>query len=396
MSRFFAVSVVLVFLFVCFPVQSANPQEMRGTSIAQKRDSGDGTVNGTYWALIIGIDKYKNLPPDMQLASARADASALAALLKEKYGFAEERVQELYDEKATRKNILNALRQFTKTLAENDNLVIYYAGHGEYDKETKMGDWVPTDAELGENSSYVSNSDIREYIKSSKAKHILTIADSCFGESLMGVKTRSLGNVSPAAIAELYKDRSRWIITSGGLYPVPDQGKENHSTFAYYLLKILERNQSGYTPVGHILTELQDKVSTDSKQLPRGAPISGIGDEGGQFIFRLANIVPPPEENVVPTQDNRKFEEERLRMEEEKQRMAQEKERMAQEKLLMEKKSKEQAEKLALEKGEMEQRSREQEQRAREQAQKLAKERRELEEKSKDTGGKGVFLPPTF
>ena len=73
-------------------------------------------IEGKYWALIIGIDKYPTLPADMQLASARKDAEAVAALLRDRYGFAQEQMIELYDEAATRKGIVKALAQLQRQL----------------------------------------------------------------------------------------------------------------------------------------------------------------------------------------------------------------------------------------------------------------------------------------
>lgn len=386
--RFLILTVALLIGFA--PVSAVRADPERGTTIETKRAPGKIAIEGNYWALVVGINKYPKFPANMQLEAARPDALALAKVLKERYGFKEERVKELPDEQATRKNILAALRDLAKKLTEKDNLVIYYAGHGEYDKDIKLGDWVPSDAEPGDNSSYISNSEIQSLIGSMKAKHVLTIADSCFGESLMG-KTRSLGSLSQAAIMELYADKSRWIITSGGLYPVPDTGKGNHSTFAFYLLQILERNQSRYTAVGQVFADLQTKVSNDSHQLPKGAPISGIGDEGGQFIFKLAYAGLPPEEDVPGTKaDDKKMDEQRLKMEEEKARMDQEKIRMDQEKIRMKQESLEQAKKMSEERIRLERESIERSRR-------LELERRELEEKAKEQKGKKpVFLPPTF
>ncbi|MBI3583866.1 MAG: caspase family protein, partial [Nitrospinae bacterium] len=182
----------------------------------------DLTIEGDYWALIIGINEYANLPADKQLQAARPDAKAVADVLNKKYGFAKERMLELYNkEETTRRNIIGKLRILAKTLSHKDNLLIYYAGHGEYDRDTQLGGWIPSDAVLDDPSSFISNEEVRGYLKAIKARHIYTIADSCFSESLMGGKTRSIGQLSEPAIKELYNDKSRLILTSGGLYPVP-------------------------------------------------------------------------------------------------------------------------------------------------------------------------------
>ncbi|MBI3584374.1 MAG: caspase family protein, partial [Nitrospinae bacterium] len=194
------------------------PPDKETSSSATYRDT---LIEGDYWALIIGINEYVNLPADKQLQAAQPDAKAVADVLNKKYGFAKERMVELYDKQATRSEIIKRLRILAKTLSNKDNLMIYYTGHGKYDRDTQLGVWIPSDAMLEDTSTFISNEEVREYLKKIKARHIYMIADSCFSESLMGGKTRSIGQLSEPAIKELYNDKSRLILTSGGLYPVP-------------------------------------------------------------------------------------------------------------------------------------------------------------------------------
>ena len=44
-------------------------------------------VYRTGWALVIGIDKYPNLPSQFQLNYSVSDAEAVAKLLEKKFGF---------------------------------------------------------------------------------------------------------------------------------------------------------------------------------------------------------------------------------------------------------------------------------------------------------------------
>jgi hypothetical protein len=239
-------------------------------------------IDGNYWALIIGINEYPNLGPEMQLQAARADAQAVATVLQKQYGFAKERMIQLYDRKASRDGIILALETLAATIGEKDSLLIYYSGHGEYNSNTKRGVWIPSDGLPNKPSTYVNNADIRDYLESIKAKHIYTISDSCFSESLMG-KTRSIGG--DRAIKELYSAKSRWILTSGGLYPVPDKSKGNHSVFAYHLIRLLENNENQYLTPMQVINEIMPRVSNESMQTPKSAPVALAGDEGGQFVF---------------------------------------------------------------------------------------------------------------
>ncbi len=94
---------------------------------------------GEYHALIIGNNNYDHLT---NLNTARNDAKAVDAILRKKYGF---KTKLLLD--ADRYTMLSALNDFRDELTENDNLLIYYAGHGELDNVNLRGHWLPVDAE---------------------------------------------------------------------------------------------------------------------------------------------------------------------------------------------------------------------------------------------------------
>ena len=78
---------------------------------------------------------------------------------------------------------------------------------------------------------------------------------------------------------------SRQAMTSGGIEPVMDGGKDGHSVFAYYLLKAMNENQNKYMDVGQIYNKVKIPVINNSEQSPKLAPVKNTGDEGGQFIF---------------------------------------------------------------------------------------------------------------
>ena len=94
---------------------------------------------GKYHSLIIGNNRYAKLN---QLKTAIHDAKAVADSLSDKYGFV---INLLLN--ATRGNLISALAKLRAKLTLNDNLLIYYAGHGELDKVTRQGYWLPVDAD---------------------------------------------------------------------------------------------------------------------------------------------------------------------------------------------------------------------------------------------------------
>lgn len=261
---------------------------------SSKAADADDFIEGQYWALIIGINKYPALDKAKQIPTARKDAEAVAKLLVDRYGFSRERVIELYDEAASRKKIIQGFYSLNRRLTDKDSLLIYFSGNGEYvtqDKEKKegVGYWLPSDAVLDDVSSYIPHSEVRDYLATNPARHILAVVDSDFGGALTG-KTRVAG-LSKSAIKEMYQSKSRWVVSSVGLSPRPgtmDKSKSGHSVFAWHFIKILEKNTAPYLLAKDISEPLAVRVSDEMPgQLPRTAQLIEAGDDGGQFVFRL-------------------------------------------------------------------------------------------------------------
>jgi WD40 repeat protein len=239
-------------------------------------------VIGNYYALIIGIDKYKGAWTS--LVNAVNDAKAIEKTLKLSYKF--DQFKALYNEQANREAIIRELEWLVANAKENDNVFIYYSGHGEYKKELSKGYWVPVDAETQSTSKYISNSDIQTYINGIKSKHTLLVSDACFSGDIFRGNTLSVPfEESEKYYREVHSLPSRQALTSGGLEPVMDGGKDGHSVFAYYFLKSLESNQSKYLDISQIYTKVKIPVINNSDQTPKLSPIKNSGDEGGQFIF---------------------------------------------------------------------------------------------------------------
>ncbi len=252
---------------------------------------GSVPILGQYWALIIGIDDYQHqaIPT---LNTAVQDATGVREVLIEKYGFQKQRVIELINGEATRRNIESSLYHLGKGAGPEDSVFIYYAGHGQYNDDQSLGWWVPVEGEPQQPGTFISNAIIREYVSAMKAKHVYLVADSCFSGTLFAA-TRSMPRLNDKFFSKLYADKSRWGLTSGGTEPVADQGKDGHSIFAYHFLKVLKDNTDPYLVPSHISDTVGPLVARNSNQLPRSEPLQGTGDEGGQFVFQLAVLEPP-------------------------------------------------------------------------------------------------------
>jgi len=261
----------------------------RDLTIMPKVAPGSVPITGENWALLVGIDKYRDreIPA---LGTAVKDAEAVRDLLIERYGFKADRVRTLLNEQATRVAIEGALYRLGQQAGPNDSVFIYYAGHGQTDIEKVRGWWVPHDAKADDPATFIKNASVRDEIAAMKAKHVYLVADSCFSGTLFA-QSRSMPLLNDKFFARLYQSKSRWGLTSGMNEPVADQGKGGHSIFAYFFLKVLRENEDPYLVPSHIYDQLAPLVGRNAEQQPRSEPLQGAGDEGGQFVFRLAGAV---------------------------------------------------------------------------------------------------------
>ncbi|MCU7920660.1 MAG: caspase family protein [Candidatus Thiodiazotropha sp. (ex Epidulcina cf. delphinae)] len=258
-------------------------QDVRQTST--KRIAGQVDF-GNYHALVIGNNQYKHFP---NLVSASVDAQKTAELLSNKYGF---QTTTLVD--ATRYDMLSALNRLREQMTDQDNLLIYYAGHGELDRVNLRGYWLPVDAEPNSTANWISNIAITDILNAMSAKHILVVADSCYSGSLTRSSMARLeagmsDEVKTKWLKVMAKTRSRTVLTSGGLKPVLDQGGGQHSVFANSFLKTLSENEAileAYKLYRGLAKEVQQTASKFGiDQIPEYAPIKHGGHEAGEFFF---------------------------------------------------------------------------------------------------------------
>jgi hypothetical protein len=249
-----------------------------------------GVVFGTYHALVIGNDNYRQLN---KLRTAVNDAREIARILERNYGF---RVTLLLD--ADRYQTLSALNGLRERLTEKDNLLIYYAGHGELDAKNQRGHWLPVDAEPGSSANWISNVAVTDILNSMSVQQLLVVADSCYA----GTLTRSSVGRLEAGLSEaerlkviqvMAQKRSRMVMTSGGVEPVLDSTGGLHSVFAQSFIELLQSN-IGVLPGQEMFGFLQIRVAAaaqrlNTQQVPEYAPIKFAGHEAGDFFFVRAS-----------------------------------------------------------------------------------------------------------
>lgn len=233
---------------------------------------GRNELGGKNYIVLIGVNEYDYWNP---LHNAVRDCNDLSYVLTSKYQFEEADVITLFNNQATRENILELFERLQDKVEENDNLLIYYAGHGYYDSQAGLGYWVPADARLNKVPDFIRNSAIHDYLRTIPSHHTLLIADACYAGSLFS-SSRGIINES---------NKSRWAFTSGDIEKVWDGQPGENSPFARYLIRYLNNNNAQSIRANDMINAVSMIVQRNTSQNPRGDALMNVGDEGGVFIL---------------------------------------------------------------------------------------------------------------
>lgn len=224
--------------------------------------------------LLIGIDKYLH---SGSLGNCKRDCSELAKVLNNKYGFQEADTIKIFDEQATKLNIFGILNSFAESTNNDENLIIFYAGQGFYEKS--LGYWVPYE---GDNRGYscISNREILDLLDSIQAKHIFLIIDCCFSGAIFSGSSKNMN-------IELKENLpSRMALTSGRNESVIDGPPGQGSPFASSIIKSLHLNTNHKLPVSKLALEIQKDMIVSYNQAPMFGRINTAMDKGGELILK--------------------------------------------------------------------------------------------------------------
>lgn len=231
---------------------------------------------GTNYCLLIGAQNYEDstIP---SLENPIQDAVRLKLILKNNYGFNDSNIVSLFNPKAD--DVKRQLLELTNTIQPEDNLLIFYAGHGIWVEKEKKGYWLLVDAKRNDPNTWLQNKEVLNLIAKLPSRHTLLITDACFSGGVF--KTRSIGKDAPEVIKSINEKISRVAITSGNDTEVPDE-----SVFMKYLIKALSENEEQYlTAQKMFITQIMEAVMTETKTEPRYGTLELAGHVGGDYIF---------------------------------------------------------------------------------------------------------------
>ncbi len=212
-----------------------------------------------------------------KLETAINDALRVADMLERNYGFT---IHKLIN--PTQQEMVDALDILRETLKGNDNLLIYYAGHGYLDEGANRGYWLPVDAQPNRRSKWVSNTTITDTLRSLLAKHVMIVADSCFSGTLS--RDAKINLRTSDYWERIASKTARVTLTSGGLEPVADNNGRGHSPFAAAFIQALQEN-TGIIDGTSLFSAMRRPVMLSANQTPEYSDVRSAGHDGGDFVF---------------------------------------------------------------------------------------------------------------
>ena len=245
---------------------------------------------GRYFALLIGNEEYDSME---DLDTPLSDVSRAREILENKYGFTVFTVAD-----GDNVAVMEAINDLNSVLKAEDNLLLFYAGHGSRlgKGDNEIGYWLPANAEQPPRNTYwVPNEFVTGHLSRLKAQRILVVSDSCYSGLLSSEPSFLMLGQNDANYSNLdflkFKlgKKSRLLLTSGGDQPVLDGGGGSNSIFASAFLDELENNNELLSSPG-LFVRIRDRVESAAaehsfSQRPEFKTIKSAGHEIGDFFF---------------------------------------------------------------------------------------------------------------
>jgi hypothetical protein len=209
---------------------------------SQEQTDKEQLMSGTSRVVLFATNVYDNFG---DLTNPVLDASTISEEMTFNYQCKTEVVLN-----PTLNEIITKIRDYAKlNYSENDNLLLFFAGHGIYDEVFKEGYIISKDSESNDlaRTSYLSHSNLRTMVNNIPCNHILLVMDVCFGgtfDPIVAAGHRGAEDIyDDVSKAEFVKRKMRYktrlYLTSGGKEYVPDGRPGQHSPFARKFLEAL-------------------------------------------------------------------------------------------------------------------------------------------------------------
>ncbi len=242
------------------------------------------------YVLAVGINKYKN--PALNLNYAEPDAKGITSFFRQKGKglFKKVEIIEIYNEQATKENIISKLTWLQATHPQ-DAVLIYLAGHGESINDKWY--FIPHELTYPEREDDVktkgiSSDELSGYIKNIKAQKILVLIDACKSGAVL-VAFR--GFEDRKALSQLSRSTGVHVIAASTKDQFAAEVKDlGHGVFTYTLLEGLKGKASGGTEtvtVRKLMGYVEEQLPEITKRYKQEAQYPVVDSKGMDFPLVL-------------------------------------------------------------------------------------------------------------
>lgn len=239
------------------------------------------------FALVIGNEDYNTnkqsatYQPDVEFAER--DAETFAKFATNMMGVSEDNVILVKNATYAQMKVgIDKLTKLAKANPENLELIVYYAGHGQVDGDSKDSYLIPVDVSLTSPTAGIKLEDFYGQLSACNAQKTFVFLDACYSGVGRGIIIRPKETLVKGNLVVM-------TATSSTQRSMPYQEK-SHGLFTYYLLKTLKEGGSGMS-IGELYDQVSETVKTksilinNSEQTPELLGGAGIAEDWKSWVF---------------------------------------------------------------------------------------------------------------
>jgi len=210
--------------------------------------TGEIIATSTLHILAVGINKYQNSAYNLNYAQPDASAFIDKIQFTGKNIFKSINPIEIYDENATKENIVAAFKSIMLKAKPEDVFLFYYAGHGTLDEEHNEEYYlVPTDITklYGDPTQLqakgISATELKGFLTQVKSQKQIILMDACHsGGALKTLGVRAAATDEKAIVQLARSSGVVMIASSGSKQFATEFAQLQHGVFTYVLLEALD------------------------------------------------------------------------------------------------------------------------------------------------------------
>ncbi|MHC1702985.1 MAG: caspase domain-containing protein [Tenuifilaceae bacterium] len=226
------------------------------------------STNNYRFALIIGNEDYSSYQVDLKSESnvdfARNDASAFKDYCINTLGLPEKNITFMLD--ATSGQIsqgINKLKLLSKVSGGKSQLIVFYAGHGLPDENTKEPYLIPVDVNGANVTSGIKLQDLYANLTEFPSERVTVYLDACFTGGARNAGLIESRGVKVRPKEGVLKGNIVVFSSSSGEQSSLPYADAKHGMFTYYLLKKLQETK-GDVSYWELSDFLNERISIES------------------------------------------------------------------------------------------------------------------------------------